>query len=87
MGACDWLAASVLASSLSEEAAWSKKVVSEGTGAAAFPGAQARVHVVGRATLDKAVTGRAKEHGFALEALDIDCGVWSCPVDSLWDLL
>ena len=46
------------------EASWQKKVLVKGTGREAYRGAQARVHVVGRAIVDRHVQGRAREKGF-----------------------
>ena len=59
---------------------WTKNILVEGTGAEAYRGAQARVHIVGRATLDEHVTGRAKERGFVSGSVFEDSRARGCPV-------
>ena len=61
-------------------ASWSKTILNAGEGAAAFRGAQATVHVVGRAYVDAHVTGRAKEMGFESGSIFEDSRARKCPV-------
>ena len=62
------------------EAAWSKKVLTEGAGPSAYRGAQARVHIVGRAAVDKDVQGRAKANNFVSGSVFEDSRERQCPV-------
>lgn len=62
------------------EASWTRTVLAEGTGEQAYKGAQARLHVVGRATVDKAVTGRAAERGFVSGSTFEDSRARNCPL-------
>lgn len=61
-------------------ASWSKKVLTAGSGTTAYRGAQARAHVVGRAFVDKHVTGRAKEMGFTSGSVFEDSRARNCPI-------
>ena len=62
------------------EASWQKRILVEGTGAQAYRGAQARLHVVGRAHVDQHVTGRAAERGFVSGSIFEDSRARDCPL-------
>lgn len=63
------------------EASWTKRVLVEGTGAKAFQGAQARVHIVGRAAIDRRIkSARAEETGFKSGAVIEDSRERGVPV-------
>ena len=61
-------------------ASWSKKILVQGSGPAAYRGAQARVHVVGRAAVDKHVQGRAKAANFVSGSVFEDSRDRGCPL-------